>query len=62
MIHPSKSVQDGKDDRRFVCEETAPDLNKCTYYRTEKEEDRWKLVTHVIRQEKAAPRATAANC
>lgn len=60
MIHPSKRVQDGKDDRRFVCEETALDLNECSYYRIEKEET--EVGIHVIRQEKAAPRATAANC
>ena len=61
MIHPSKRVQGGKEDRRFVYKETFLDLNECSYYRLEKEEDRLKWVIHVIRQEEVAPGATAAN-
>lgn len=61
MIHPSKRVQGGKEDRRFVYKETFPDLNECSYYRTEKEGDRLRWVIRVIRQEEAAPGATTAN-
>lgn len=60
MIHPSKRDPGGKKDRRFVCKGTFLDLNEYSYYRIEKEEDRLKWVTRVIRQE-AAPGATAAN-
>lgn len=57
-IHPSKGVQGGKEDRRFVYKETSRGHNEGSYHRREKKVGRWEWV---IRQEEAAPGTTPAG-